>query len=93
MTEENWIQFKEAFIADKEDFYNDLLSTLPGLTESNLRIVLLQNLGLNNQQVAQLLGVTIDAVKKSKQRMRKKYGERFDEITLNQTYLVAIDSP
>lgn len=93
MTDESWAQFKAAFIKDKEDFYNNILSTLPGLTESNLRIVLLQNLGLNNQQVAQLLGVTIDAVKKSKQRMRKKYGDQFDEITLNQTYLVAIDSP
>lgn len=93
MTDESWTQFKAAFIKDKEDFYNNILSTLPGLTESNLRIILLQNLGLNNQQVAQLLGVTIDAVKKSKQRMRKKYGDQFDEITLNQTYLVAIDSP
>jgi tetratricopeptide (TPR) repeat protein len=93
MTDESWAQFKAAFIKDKEDFYNGIVSRLPGLTESNLRIVLLQNLGLNNQQVAQLLGVTIDAVKKSKQRMRKKYGDQFDEITLNQTYLVAIDSP
>lgn len=93
MTDESWAQFKAAFIKDKEDFYNGIVSRLPGLTESNLRIILLQNLGLNNQQVAQLLGVTIDAVKKSKQRMRKKYGDQFDEITLNQTYLVAIDSP
>lgn len=86
MNEENWTQFKEAFIADKEEFYNDILTTLPCLTESNLRIILLQNLGLNNQQVAQLLGVTIDAIKKSKQRMRKKYGDRYDQLTLSAVY-------
>jgi len=28
--------------------------------------------------MAKILGVTIDAVKKSKQRLRKKYGEDFD---------------
>lgn len=80
MTDENWMLFKNAFIAEKEEFYDDVLNTLPALTESNLRIILLQKLGLNNQEVANLLGITIDAVKKSKQRMRKKYGETLDQI-------------
>lgn len=81
MTDDSWIQFKEVFVTDKEELYLTILSALPGITESNLRIILLQHLGLSNQQVAHLLGITIDAVKKSKQRMRKKYGERFDEVT------------
>lgn len=83
ITDENWLQFKEVFITDREEFYDYVTTTLPGLTESNLRIILLYNLGLNNQQVAHLLGVTIEAVKKSKQRMRKKYGEPYDQISVS----------
>lgn len=80
MTDENWMLFKNAFIAEKQEFYGDVMTSLPGLTESNLRIILLQKLGLNNQQVSHLLGITTDAVKKSKQRMRKKYGDNVDQI-------------
>ena len=87
MTDENWMLFKNAFIAEKEDFYYDVLNTLPALTESNLRIILLQKLGLNNQEVANLLGITIDAVKKSKQRMRKKYGETLDQVLKEPSYV------
>ncbi|WP_316741096.1 tetratricopeptide repeat protein [Pedobacter antarcticus] len=87
MTDENWMLFKNAFIAEKEDFYYDVLNTLPALTESNLRIILLQKLGLNNQEVANLLGITIDAVKKSKQRMRKKYGETLAQVLKEPSYV------
>ena len=80
MTEENWLLFKHAFIAEQQEFYNKIIQTLPGLTESNLRIILLQSLGLNNHEAANLLGVTSGAVKKSKQRLRKKYGDLYENI-------------
>ncbi|WP_293300685.1 hypothetical protein [Pedobacter sp. UBA4863] len=50
------------------------------LTESNLRIVLLQKIGLNNAETANLLGITTEAVKKAKQRMRKKYTEKLESV-------------
>lgn len=87
MTDENWMLFKNAFISEKKDFYHEALTALPGLTESNLRIILLQKLGLNNQEVSHILGITTDAVKKMKQRMRKKYGDIFDEV-LKESYTV-----
>lgn len=80
MTDENWLLFKEVFMTEKKEYYDHVIDTLPGLTESNLRIILLQKLDLNNQQISNLLGVTPDAVKKSKQRLRKKYGDLFDQI-------------
>ena len=73
MTNENWSLFKQAFIEERPEYYKSLQSHFPDLTESHLRIILLQKMGLNNTETAQILGVTIDAVKKAKQRLRKKY--------------------
>lgn len=80
MTDENWNNFKNSFIAEKDIVYNAIKDQLPDLTESNLRMIMLHVLGLNNTQIANTLGITNDAVKKSKQRMRKKYGNEFDDL-------------
>lgn len=80
MTDENWDKFKQAYVREKPEYYQFLVENFSDLTESNLRIVLLQNLELSNQEIAHLLGVTVDAVKKAKQRMRKKYGEKYLEL-------------
>jgi len=80
MTDQNWLLFKKAFINEQSDYYHQLMMHFPNLTESNLRILLLQKAGLNNQETANILGVTLDAVKKAKQRLRKKYPNTFDII-------------
>ncbi len=73
VTDENWNKFKEVFIREEPEFYHHIVSTFHGLTESNLRIILLNRLELNNLEIAQLLGLSVDGVKKSKQRLRKKF--------------------
>lgn len=80
MTDESWALFKQTFITEQPDYYERLLDHFPDLTESNLRIILLQKVGLNNTDTAEILGITIDAVKKAKQRLRKKYTNDFDLI-------------
>ena len=72
MTDENWLTFKNTFIREDYKTYRNILDNFPGITESALRIELLQTLGLNNAETARVLGITVDAVKKSKQRLRKK---------------------
>lgn len=74
ITEENWLNFKRAFIHENLDFYNELIGSYPGLTESNLRIIFLSKLTLKNQEIANILGVSYDAVKKAKQRLRSRLG-------------------
>jgi tetratricopeptide (TPR) repeat protein/DNA-directed RNA polymerase specialized sigma24 family protein len=78
MSEENWQTFKEVFIQEEPDYYHYILEHFQGLTDSNLRIIFLQKMGFNNPRIAQILGITLDAVKKNKQRMRKKYGALYD---------------
>lgn len=80
MTNENWQTFKQTFINEQPEYFDTLLNKLPDLTESNLRILLLHKAGLSNQEAAQITGVTIDAIKKAKQRLRKKYGEGIEEF-------------
>lgn len=78
MTDENWNKFKNAFAREHTDYYLDLITNYKELTEANLRIVLLQKLGLNNVETANLLGITVDAVKKAKQRLKKKFDGRYE---------------
>lgn len=74
MSEDNWQTFKEVFIQEEPMYYQYMMEHFEGLTDSNLRILFLQKMGFNNPRIAQILGITLDAVKKNKQRMRKKYG-------------------
>lgn len=73
MTDENWKNFRNAFIQKYPTHYKELTSQFPDLTDSNLRIIILTKLNMNNTEISRLLGVTIDAVKKAKHRLRKKY--------------------
>jgi hypothetical protein len=74
MTKENWYAFKKAFKEEETEFYTSIIHNYPDITDANLRIILLQKIGLTNSEIAKILGITIDGVKKAKQRLRKKYG-------------------
>ena len=78
MTDENWSAFKREFIKQHRSFYNTIIENFPELKESNLKIIMLQKLDFNNYEMSNLLGVTIDAIKKSKQRLKKKLGDKYD---------------
>lgn len=73
MTEDNWSRFKREFEKEFPEFYQYLLINFPELTDSNKRIIFLQKLGFSNIEISQFLGITPDAVKKAKQRLKKKF--------------------
>ncbi len=79
MTDENWNNFKNIFEYEQKEFVKYLNQNFLKLTESNLRIIYLLKLGLNNIEIAHLLGITPDSVKKAKQRLKKKY-DNYDLI-------------
>jgi len=80
MTDENWKNFRNAFIQRYPSQYKELTSHYPELTESNMRIIILTKLLMSNSEISRLLGVTLDAVKKAKQRLRKKYGSSSEHL-------------
>ena len=80
LTQENWINFKNAFYLEKPIYSKYLDENFPDLTDANLRVIYLTQLELNNTEIARILGVTLAAVKKTKQRLRLKYGEKYDTL-------------
>ncbi|MCL7987626.1 hypothetical protein M8998_06715 [Sphingobacterium sp. lm-10] len=79
MTEDNWYRFKRIFIAEYRPFYDYVVGQLTGITESQLRIVLLQKIGVTNHEMANLLGIGQESIRKAKQRLRKKYGDDYEQ--------------
>lgn len=76
ITDEKWQEFKLLIVKEFPNLLQDIQSKFSDITESNLRVIVLMKLGLNNKEVANVLGVTPDAIKKSMQRLKKKLGDR-----------------
>ncbi|TSD63019.1 hypothetical protein FFF34_018900 [Inquilinus sp. KBS0705] len=72
MTEENWTDFKKLFNRVHSAFFYNLRNKYPHLSDTDTRLLALIKLRLNNREMAGMMGVTIDGIKKSKQRLRKK---------------------
>ncbi|WP_179336108.1 tetratricopeptide repeat protein [Winogradskyella costae] len=83
MTENNWNTFKKEFQKEHYEFYRMLEDDFPEITDSNKRILLLEKLDFSKNEIAGLLGVTPGAIKKSKQRLKKKIGDRYDILFNN----------
>lgn len=72
MTEENWSEFKKLFAKVHPAFFYNLRNAYPQLTNTDVRLMALIKLNLSNREMAGMLGITTDGVKKAKQRLRKK---------------------
>lgn len=80
-TEESWDKFKHRFALEYPEDYRVLQRDFSELSEANMRVILLWKLRLNAREIGHLLGVSTDAVKKTKQRLRKKLGdERYKQL-------------
>jgi len=72
MTQERWIDFKAEFDHTYPNYLYNLKVNNPALTENDMRIIALTKLNLNNRSIADLLGISLEGVKKAKQRLKKK---------------------
>lgn len=72
MTDETWNEFKKLFNQVHNGFFLKLRRKFPYLTDTDMRLLSLIKLGLNNKEMANMLGITIEGIKKAKQRLRKK---------------------
>ncbi|MFD0763423.1 tetratricopeptide repeat protein [Mucilaginibacter lutimaris] len=84
MTEDNWEEFKKLFSKVHNTFFYNLRQAYDNLSGTDVRLLALIKLKLNNREIAGMLGITVDGVKKAKQRLRKKMGllkeEDFEKI-------------
>jgi DNA-binding NarL/FixJ family response regulator len=74
MTDESWANFRRLFTKVHTRFFSVLKMKFPDLTSTDTRMLSLIKLQLSNNEMANMLGVTPEGIKKSKQRLRKKMG-------------------
>jgi len=74
MTDKAWQEFKKLFGQVHQLFFDMVNNRFPNLTETDLRLMALMKLKLSKREMAAMLGITAEGVKKSKQRLRKKTG-------------------
>lgn len=72
MTDTRWLKFKAIFDRVHHGYLAELKRQYPQLTEHDLRIIALQKLELSNRSMGDILGISVDGVKKAKQRLKKK---------------------
>ena len=84
LTEEDWIKFKKLFEKAHIGFFVKLKNSYPNLTPAEIRLVTLIKLGINSNEMAAMLGISLMGIKKNRQRLRKKInlneGQKLDDI-------------
>lgn len=79
LTEENWITFKKAFESVYVDYIPYLQTTMPNLTQAELRYIILRKMKLSSKEIAAVLGISFDSIRTYKYRIRKKYNIKDDD--------------
>ncbi|MFN0013951.1 MAG: tetratricopeptide repeat protein [Saprospiraceae bacterium] len=72
LTDKEWEQFKYRFERLHPGYLLRLRTRYPGLSGAEERLFLLIKVNLNSQEIADILGITANGVKKGRQRLRKR---------------------
>ncbi|WP_299108851.1 tetratricopeptide repeat protein [uncultured Tenacibaculum sp.] len=72
LTKEDWYIFKKKFVSVYPNFFIDIKNKGYKLTKAEERLVSLEKLGLDNSEIANMLGVSLDTIFMSRYRLRKK---------------------
>lgn len=83
--ESDWDDFKEKFESLNPNFTTSLLAKHPELTKSEIRLITLIKIGYSQKEIANILNIAPDSVKKSRGRVRKKMN--LDESIMLSDYL------
>lgn len=87
LTEEDWIKFKGLFEKIYPGFFIKLKEKFPDVTIAEQRMAALTRLRLTTRQIASMLGISVDSVHKSRQRLRVRFQvgteTNLDELVAN----------
>lgn len=72
LTESNWLEFKQLFDRVYPHFFDNLLSKYHDLTPAEVRLLALLKLTIGSREMAYMLGVSVESLRKSRYRLRKK---------------------
>jgi DNA-binding CsgD family transcriptional regulator len=71
-TEIEWDEFKLKFEELKPEFHEKLLAHQPNLSKAEIRLLTLIKIGYSQKEIANILSIAPDSVKKARSRVRKK---------------------
>lgn len=81
VTEKEWEEFKTKFNELNPKFIEHLLANHPNLTKSEIRLLTLIKIGYSQKEIAVILNIAPDSVKKARTRVRKKLNlEQNDDL-------------
>ena len=83
MTDDTWMEFKKIFLKVYPNFFFYVKKNFLSLSETDMRLLTLIKLQSSNKEISNMLGITIEGVKKAKQRLRKKM-KLEDNITIEE---------
>lgn len=72
--DQDWSNFKELFGTVYSEYLNNLLLLYPDLTLSDQKIACLHRLNMTRTDIAEIMGVSADSLRKTNQRMRSRLG-------------------
>lgn len=81
LTDSDWERFQGYFNKVYPGFISALRQRLPDITPAEIRLVLLDKLGLSQKETSAILGISVDAVKKGRYRLKKKYNLDADNLS------------
>lgn len=87
----DWEQFLKSFESVHPDFNKILLQKYPNFAPNEVRMACLMRMNLESKDIAQLLNVSPDSVKKARYRMRKKM-EKDSSVNLTEYFMQLEDS-
>ncbi len=75
LTDDDWVQFKKQFESVYEGFFPKLQQQYHDLSAGDMRLAALMKLQLNREEIAHMMGISADSVKKAKNRLKKKISD------------------
>ncbi|MBC3846779.1 tetratricopeptide repeat protein [Winogradskyella echinorum] len=75
----NWDQFRNYFEEVHKDFNSNVMRTYPDVSNNDLRLMSLLKMNLSSKEIANILNISIEGVKKARYRLRKKLNLNTEE--------------
>ncbi|MFN0049944.1 MAG: tetratricopeptide repeat protein [Cytophagales bacterium] len=72
LTDEDWKKFKKQFEAVHEGFFSKIKDKYPDFSTGDIRLAAILKLKLSQDEIAHMMGISPDSVKKAKSRLKKK---------------------
>ena len=70
--DESWEEFRRRFATVHPDFENHIQRQFPNITANEMRLMSLMKMNLGNKEIANILNISGNGIKKARYRLRKK---------------------